>query len=391
MTVYLRSNDMFKAYPENALALRMIQSEIAQKVGVKLGSLIIISNSAHIYSSDWKKVKEVLEEYPIKQNKQSDPRGNVIVETEGKKIKVTHQSPDGVSMDEIYAETAMDAYSKINSNKMVSQIVHALDIGVELGKAEIAIKNNLKYVQDKPLDVRKKGKIILIEGTDCSGKQTQTELLLKKLNEEGIPCKLMSFPRYNTPTGRIIGQTYLGKEKDYWKGDSAWFGEADSLDPKIASLYYAADRKASAEEIYKIINSGCNLILDRYYTSNMAHQGGKIESSQEREEMFEWLRNLELDILKIPKEDIAIFLHMPLEVAQILRRNRTEEKADGHENNAEHLKRAEKTYVELSKLYNWKKISCAPDKTTSSLKTPGEIHEEVYKIVKNYFEEIETK
>ncbi|MEN7981839.1 MAG: thymidylate synthase [Nanoarchaeota archaeon] len=384
MTVYLRSNDMFKAYPENALALRMIQNEIAQKVGVALGSLIIISNSAHIYSSDWEKVKNILEQYSIKQTRQSDPRGNILIETENKKIKIIHQSPEGVGIDEIYAENSLDACSKINAKKMISQINHSLDIGGEIAKAEIAIKNNLKYVQDKPLEIRKKGKIILVEGTDCSGKQTQTELLLKKLNSEGIPCKLMSFPRYNTPTGRIVGQSYLGKVKDYWKGDSGWFGEADSLDPKIASLYYAADRRASVEEIDKILDSGCNLILDRYYTSNMAHQGGKIKNIEERKKIFEWLQNLELDILKLPKEDIAIFLHMPLEVSKILRTNRTGENLDNHENNEEHLRRAEETYNQLSELYNWKNISCAPNKTIESLKTPEEIHEEVYSVVKDF-------
>lgn len=387
MTAYLRSNDMFKAYPENALALRTIHAEIAQRVGAKLGSLIIISNSAHIYSSDWEKTKKLLEQYPIKQKINSDPRGNILVETENNKIKITHQSPQGVGIEEFYSENSLDAYSKINSKKMISQVNHALDIGGEIAKAEIAIKNNLKYVQDKSLDIRKRGKIILIEGTDCSGKKTQTELLLDRLNKESIPCKLISFPRYNTPTGRIIGQSYLGKERDYWKGDSAWFGEADSLDPKIASLYYAADRKASVDEINKILDSGCNLILDRYYTSNMAHQGGKLKSVEERKEMFEWIRNLELDILKLPKEDVTIFLHMPLEVAKILRNKRENsgEKADSHELNFEHLKRAEETYIQLAEIYDWKIIECAPEKIIESLKSPENIHEEVYKIVKEFF------
>ncbi len=239
----------------------------------------------------------------------------------------------------------------------------------------------------------KKGKIILIEGTDSSGKKTQTSLLMVRLNQEGIPCKLISFPRYHTPTGRVVGQSYLGKEKEYWTGESGWFLDADSLDPKIASLYYAADRRATIKDILKIINSGQNLILDRYYPSNMAHQGGKIENSNERKEVFEWIKKLELDLLELPKEDITIFLHMPTNIAVKLREKRggiTNEIADAHEENIEHLKRAEETYIQLAEIYNWHKIECVSDKTFESLKSPGEIHEEVYNIVKNYFQNTST-
>ncbi|MCW8966331.1 MAG: thymidylate kinase [Candidatus Pacearchaeota archaeon] len=234
----------------------------------------------------------------------------------------------------------------------------------------------------------KKGKIILIEGTDGSGKNTQAHLLLVRLNREGIPCKLMSFPRYHTPTGRIVGQSYLGKEKEYWSGESGWFLDADGTDPKIASLYYAADRRAAIKDILKIINSGQNLILDRYYTSNMAHQGGKLETLQEREKMFKWIETLELDLLDIPKEDLTIFLHMPLNVSAKLREKReniTSEVLDAHEENISHIKRAEDTYCQLAKRSNWKTIECAPEGNFESLKTPGIIHEEVYEIVKNYF------
>src|SRR5271157_500074 len=201
-----------------------------------------------------------------------------------------------------------------------------------------------------------KGKIIILEGTDGSGKKTQANLLIERFRAEGIPFEMMSFPRYDTPTGRIVGQCYLGKEKSYWVGDSGWFGEADSLDPKVASLYYAADRRAAIPDILKIINSGTNLILDRYYYSNMAHQGGKIRDSEERMRIFEWLRKLELDLLELPKEDLVIFLHMPAEVAIELKKG-MEEKRDSHEN-LEHMKRAEEAYLQLSRIHNWYTIEC---------------------------------
>ena len=135
----------------------------------------------------------------------------------------------------------------------------------------------------------KKGKLIVIEGTDGSGKKTQTQLLIKRLNLEGIPAEHMSFPRYGTPSGRIIGQCYLGKN-GLGEGDVAWFEEADKLDPLVASLYYAADRRAAVPEMERILSSGTNLVLDRYYQSNMAHQGGKIESDSKRGAFFEFER-----------------------------------------------------------------------------------------------------
>ena len=151
LTAYLRSNDMFAAWPENALALRKIQYEIAEKVGIKLGDLIMISNSAHIYSSDWKKAKKILKKYPIKPVNKPDPRGNLIIELEKNQIKITHLSPTGKRFKEFYAKTAIQAYQQLAKNNIISQISHALDIGVELGKAESALKLNLKYTQDKVL------------------------------------------------------------------------------------------------------------------------------------------------------------------------------------------------------------------------------------------------
>ncbi|MCL5018439.1 MAG: hypothetical protein M1416_01580 [Candidatus Pacearchaeota archaeon] len=221
-----------------------------------------------------------------------------------------------------------------------------------------------------------RGKLFVIEGTDFSGKNTQTKLLGERLKANNISYKTMDFPRYDTPTGRIIGQCYLGKEKDYWTGDSGWFGEADSLDPKVASLYYAADRRAAIPEINEILDSGTHLILDRYYQSNMAHQGGKIRDSKERLELFKWLERLELELLELPKEDITIFLHMPTEVAVKLRRD---EKKDLHEKNYGHRKRAETTYLQLADLYGWKKIECAPN---NKIRTPEDIAEEVYGFIK---------
>ena len=117
----------------------------------------------------------------------------------------------------------------------------------------------------------------------------------------------MSFPRYETPTGRIISQCYLGKKRAPEDGDVAWFGDADKVDPLLASLYYAADRYAAAPEMRRILAAGINLILDRYYQSNLAHQGGKIKDRDERREFFVSIGDIELRGLKIPDTDKTIF------------------------------------------------------------------------------------
>lgn len=215
-----------------------------------------------------------------------------------------------------------------------------------------------------------RGKLIVVEGTDCSGKETQTNLLMKKFNELGMRVEKFSFPNYQSPTGKIIGGPYLGKSYI----DDSWFAEGPTkVDPKVAALYYAADRKYNIYKITFLLENGVNVILDRYVYSNMAHQGGKIEGSKEREELYNWLETLEFGLLELPHADIKIFLHMPYEQAIILKQNR-EELPDGHEKNKNHLKSAEAAYIELAKKYNFKTIECAKD---GNIRTIEEIHLEL--------------
>lgn len=210
-----------------------------------------------------------------------------------------------------------------------------------------------------------KGKLIVIEGTDCSGKETQSKELIRRLNKDCIKTVYYSFPKYDTPTGRIVGFPYLGKpylaqelieqgSKKVYSGlrhkypnldhvldimnamhpqeftdeeveqinmaivpilemfyrekkdvkqqlilavvlsevieelSHGWFKEgAPAVDPKVASLYYAADRRYNMPIINEILEDGTNIVLDRYTYSSMAHQGGKFLDSTSRAEMFE--------------------------------------------------------------------------------------------------------
>ena len=221
------------------------------------------------------------------------------------------------------------------------------------------------------------GKLITIEGTDCSGKETQTNLLIKKLREEGYQVQNFSFPNYNSPTGRIIGGPYLGKEGF----DKCYFEEGSTkVDPKVASLYYAADRKYNIDKINFLLEQGYNVILDRYIYSNMAHQGGKIIDKKERNNMYNWLDKLEFDLMGLPKPDLTIFLHMPTVVAEELKNHR-KEKTDGHEKDKNHLKQAEIAYIELAQKYNFVTVECSENGKPKDIEAINEI---VYNSVKPY-------
>ena len=213
------------------------------------------------------------------------------------------------------------------------------------------------------------GKVIVIEGTDCSGKETQTKLLEERLTESGKKCIRFSFPMYDTPTGKIIGGDYLGKPEI---GESLFSEGAVNVDPYVVSLYYAADRKYNMPKIQEYLKKDYYVILDRYTTSNLAHQGSKIHDKDERFDMYQWIDKLEYWLLKFPKPDKTIFLHVPYEYSLELRKNR--ETIDEHEKSPEYLKASEEAYVELSELYNWDKIECIKD---NKLRTIEDINDEI--------------
>ena len=217
------------------------------------------------------------------------------------------------------------------------------------------------------------GKLILFEGTDCSGKQTQSDLLLKKLIEAGKKVVKVSFPMYDTPTGKIVGGPYLGKESIC----SGWFKEgANNVSAKVASLYYAADRLYNIDKINDYLKKDYIVLLDRFVTSNMAHQAGKIKNKEERLKMFKWIEQLEYGLLELPEPDIKIFLHMPYEYSKMLQKNRGE--LDELETSEENLRNAENTYLEMVELYNFYQIECVKN---NIIRTIEDISEEVYRVV----------
>jgi len=221
-----------------------------------------------------------------------------------------------------------------------------------------------------------KGKLIVIEGTDCSGKETQSNLLIEKLKNDGVRIEKFSFPNYNSPTGKIIGGPYLGKSYIC----DGWFPEgAPNVDPKVSALYYAADRLYNIDKIRFLLDNGVNVILDRYVYSNMAHQGGKLDNVSDRNSMYDWLDNLEFNLLDLPKPDISVFLHMPFELSLTLKKNR-EEDLDQNEKDKNHLINAENAYIELANKYDFYTIECNDG---DRIKTIDEISVDLYNYVSN--------
>ena len=224
----------------------------------------------------------------------------------------------------------------------------------------------------------KKGKIIVIEGTDCSGKETQTRLLVEKLEKENIKVKRLSFPIYDTPTGKIIGACLLGKIdmcNELLQTDHSFFSEGGgNIDSLAAINLYAADRRYNLPKIESLINEGYVVIIDRYVTSNMAHRGGLLDSKEERLKIYDKIDKLEYEINELPRPDKTLLLYLPYEYACELKKNR-QEAPDEAEKNADYLKKGEAAYLELAEIYNYDIIDCVSDKQIRSIE---EINNELY-------------
>lgn len=218
------------------------------------------------------------------------------------------------------------------------------------------------------------GKLIVIEGTDSSGKETQTKRLFEKLQEKGLKVKKISFPNYNSPACEPV-KMYL----------SGAFGEdAMKVNPYPVSTMYAIDRYASFKTDWeKFYNEDGIIVTDRYVTSNMVHQASKIRDLDEKKKYLNWLEDLEYEKMGIPRPDLVIFLNMPTEMAVKLmaeRKNKItgEEKKDIHERDKEYLKESHANACKIANIYNWKEIKCNDGER---IKTIEEIGEEVFSLV----------
>ncbi len=221
------------------------------------------------------------------------------------------------------------------------------------------------------------GKLIVFEGTDGSGKSTQFALLTKRLQAESITFRRLQFPQYLEPSSALI-RMYLNGE----------FGDdPNAVNAYAASTFYAVDRYASYQRVWKKDYENGGLILsDRYTTSNAIHQGSKLDGKA-REDYFAWLYDLEFHRMGLPKPDLVLCLDMPVEIAQSLMRKReadTGTKADIHERNDAYLQKCREVAQQAAAYFGWTVISCVQD---GKLRSIEDIHAEAYRHVKQCLEE----
>ncbi|MBI3385390.1 hypothetical protein HY030_04320 [Candidatus Gottesmanbacteria bacterium] len=230
---------------------------------------------------------------------------------------------------------------------------------------KVLINNFLKYVRETQ---KHKGKMIVIEGADGSGKATQSELLVAYLKKQHVKVKEIEFPRYYTSFhGDIVARFHRGE-----------FGSIDSVSPYLISLAYALDRLSMRDEINDWLKKGYTIIANRYVTSSMAHQAAKLEEN-EREKFANWLDELEYRVHKMPREDLVIYLHVPWQIGQKLSQQRHKAYLKGQKDIAEidtkHMRETEKMYLWLLKhKRNWKMIECVEK---GRLKNKEEIQKEI--------------
>ena len=215
------------------------------------------------------------------------------------------------------------------------------------------------------------GKLIVFEGTDGSGKSTQFELLAKRLETEGTAFHRLRFPQYEEPSSALI-RMYLG---------GAFGDDPEAVNAYAASTFYAVDRYASYQRVWKdYYQDGGLVVSDRYTTSNAVHQGSKVPEA-ERAEFFRWLYDLEYDRMGLPRPDLVVLLDMPVEVSEQLmrkREQRTGTRADIHERDEAYLEKCRAVARQAAEYYGWKRVSCVQN---GMLRSVEEIHEEVFSIV----------
>ena len=212
------------------------------------------------------------------------------------------------------------------------------------------------------------GKLIVLEGTDGSGKSTQFRLMVQRLTEENVEFRRLVFPRYDKESSALI-RMYLGGE----------FGTKPSdVNAYAASAFYAVDRYASYKQDWgKWYEDGGLILSDRYTTSNAVHQASK-ETGERRDAFLKWLYEFEYEKLGLPRPDLTIYLDVPTDFTEKLMRHREQDtgtKADIHEQDTEYLNTCRRTGRAAAEFYGWTVIDCVKDGQMRSIE---DIHQEIY-------------
>jgi len=217
---------------------------------------------------------------------------------------------------------------------------------------------------------KQKGKLIIIEGGDGSGKATQAQLLVSYLKKKKIPVKYFDFPQYyQTFHGQTVARFLRGE-----------FGTLDNISPYLASLAYALDRLSAKNQMNDFLKKGGVIVANRYSTSNMAYQGVRFSDEQERNKFLDWVYQLEYKINKIPKEDLVIYLYVPWQIGLALTAKKGERrylsgKSDILEKDILLRQKVEKMYLQLAKnKKNWVIINAVENNQILPIET---IHKKI--------------
>ena len=221
------------------------------------------------------------------------------------------------------------------------------------------------------------GKLIVIEGTDGSGKSTQFKKLTQRLEAESHVFQTLVFPQYSEPSSALI-RMYLGGE----------FGSKPTdVNAYAASAFYAVDRYASYKKVWgQWYENGGLIVSDRYTTSNAVHQASK-EPEESQPAFLNWLYDFEYTKLGLPCPDLVIYLDVPTDFTEKMMRRReadTNTTADIHEQDLSYLATCRRTGRAAAEYYGWTVISCVKDGT---MRTIEDIHEEIYRHVAACLEE----
>ena len=150
----------------------------------------------------------------------------------------------------------------------------------------------------------RRGRLIVLDGIDGSGKGTQTRLLIRRLRKEGRRVRLVDFPRYGKKSAGLVEEFLNGK-----------FGKTDDVPPRIRSIFYAADRYAASQDLRKWLADGVVVVSNRYVTANLGHQGTAFRTTASRKAFFQWCDELEYTLFGIPRPDLTLIFDLPAPVA----------------------------------------------------------------------------
>ncbi|MGB7816237.1 MAG: hypothetical protein WBL28_07790 [Methylotenera sp.] len=214
------------------------------------------------------------------------------------------------------------------------------------------------------------GKLIVIEGADGAGKATQAKMLVERFKAEGVAVETLEFPRYD--------DTFFGSYIKEWIDEV--HGNFIELDPRLSSILFAGDRFESRDTITNWLAEGKNVVLDRYVSASMLHQGAKITEIQKRGAFLLWLGRLEYDVFKMPHPDMVVYLDMPFDIRHALLTTDERKPNLGHtETDEEYQLAVQRCAEQVASLEKWRVVSCIMDE---KLRSKDNVNTELYGLIR---------